>query len=173
MSQVETTERSVAGVADRFMALAEAALREGRVSEAVDVMTFAVDSVYRSDQSILALASVLAEHQDTTGLAEMAVKYPDVDSLEMITLLARAHHKGGTPERGKEILEELLVAHPDYRVGLDELMQMYIVERNIEAMVRLLRNWVDLNPGDADVREALRQLEAQLEDLSRQSGDSL
>ncbi len=173
MFQAETTERSVAGVADRFMSLAEAFLRQGRVAEAAQTMEFVVDSVYRSDDAILALASVLAEHRDTVGLVGVAAKYPEVDSLEMVTLLARAHAKGETPERGKEILEELLRAYPNYRQGLDELMQMYIVDRNVEAMVRLLRTWVNINPGDADVREALRQLEAQLEARSQQSGDSL
>jgi len=173
MYRAETTERSVAGVADRFMAVAEASLREGRADEAARIMSFVVDSVYRSDQAILAMASVLAEIRDTIGLAEMAVKYPDVDSLEMITLLARAHYKTGNTDRGKDILEELLIARPNYRQGLDELMQIYIVERDVEAMVRLLRTWVSINPGDPDIREALRQLEAQLLELDQQSGDSL
>ena len=168
----ETTRRSIAGVSDRFMAVAEALLRERRVDEAARVMQFVVDSVYSSSQAVQALAAVLAEAGDTGRLTDLVAQHPEADSLELMTLLARGYYRANDLSRASAVLLQLLIAYPNNRGALDELMQIYIAERDIEAMILVLETWVQNNPGDADVREALRELEKQVEEVRNQTGDS-
>jgi lipopolysaccharide biosynthesis regulator YciM len=76
--------------------------------------------------------------------------------------MATTHLRAGDTATAKALLTSLLEEYPDYRDGLDELMKIYIAERDVEAMVNVLRSWVSHNPGDRDVAEALAELVNQL-----------
>lgn len=168
----EMTERSIAGVADRFMALTEAMIKERRWSEAADVVQFVADSVYRTEEAVSTLMSITAETGDTARLARIVAKYPGADSLAGQVALARAYQKSGSIGSAKEMLIRLLERHPGYRDGLDELMKIYIAEHDVEGMIRTLQTWVRNNPNDKDVAEALKQLEKQLEQLKGRGTDT-
>jgi hypothetical protein len=158
----ESTGRSIAGVADRFSALTEFLVREGRYSEAAEVADFVNGSVYQNNQSIEALLSLVAESGDTAQVAAELARYPTVGVKFAKLIMATAHLRAGETATAKALLSSLLEEYPDYRDGLDELMKIYIADRDVEAMVNVLRSWVGHNPGDRDVAEALAELEHQL-----------
>jgi len=170
--RAESTERSVAGVADRFMALTDAMVRTARTEEAAEVVKFVADSVYRSTGTLETLISLVAESGDTSRLAATIAEYGAADSKFNVLALARAYQRAGDVAAAKALLLQLLARDTGYRDGLDELMQIYIKERDVEAMISTLQTWVANNPRDRDVAQALAELEAQLEQLGRQGIDS-
>jgi hypothetical protein len=170
--QCETTARSITGFADKFMTTAEALLRENRVEESIEVMEFLIDSVYAEQQAVQALAAILAEQGDTARLATYGERYPDLDPRELQLIIARGIYRAGNIPGAAASLSKALIEYPDFRRALDDLMQIYIGERDIEAMIQVLQAWVDNNPGDRDVAEALRQLTLQLQEPAGGEGDS-
>jgi len=168
----EMTERSIAGVADRFMSLTEAMMKERRWNEAADVVQFVADSVYRTEEAVSTLISVTAETGDTARLAKIMAKYPGTDTLAGQVALARAYQKSGSVDVAKDMLLRLLARNPGYRDGLNELMKIYIAERDVEGMIQVLQTWVRNNPQDKDVIDALAQLEKQLEELKGRGIDT-
>jgi hypothetical protein len=168
----ESTDRSIAGVADRFAAVTEALVQEKRYTEAAAVAEFVNDSVYHTDRSIETLISLMAEAGDTAEVAAALVQYPPVDAKSGTLVMARAYAKSGEVTTAKTLLSGLLEQYPDYRDALDELMKIYITERNIEAMVNTLRTWAKYNPGDRNVAQALAELEEQLQKSDARRTDS-
>ena len=86
---------------------------------------------------------------------------------------ARAYRGAGDDVKAESILVDLLEQEPDYRRGLDELMTLYIQQKNIGAMIDRLKTWLENNPRDLQIAQALRELEAQIEGLKDTSSDSL
>ncbi|MEW5795767.1 MAG: DUF2723 domain-containing protein [Candidatus Zixiibacteriota bacterium] len=168
----EMTERSIAGVADRVMALADALIREQRWREAEDVVRFVADSVYRTTDAIETMISIIAETGDTSRLSAIMAQYPNVDSLAAQLALARAYERSGETAVAKALLIQILERHPSFRDGLDELIRIYIRERDIESMYRTLQTWVAKNPRDNEIREALAELQKQLEQLRDRRSDT-
>ena len=168
----ESTDRSIAGVADRFSAVTEALVNEKRYDEAVEVAGFVNDSVYHTDQSVETLLMLMAESGDTTRVAAVLAQYPTVDVRFGKLIMATTYLRSGEIAGAKTLLTSLLEQHPDYRDALDELMKVYIAERDVEAMVNVLRTWVQRNPGDRDVAEALAELVNQLRGSDTQGTDS-
>ena len=78
----ETSRRSIAGFADKFLATAEVMLRENKVDEAVETMQFVIDSIYADSRAIEALAAILAEQGDTGRLLTFREEHPGIDVLE-------------------------------------------------------------------------------------------
>jgi hypothetical protein len=169
----ESTERSIAGVADRFSIVTEFLVREKRFAEAAEVAKFVNDSVYRHEQSIETLLSFIAESGDTAQFTAMMTQYPVEDQKVTELLKARTVLRSGNTTAAKALLVDLLERHQNYREGLDELMKIYIAERDVGAMVAVLRSWTRRNPGDRDVAAALIELENQIRAAgSLDTGDS-
>jgi uncharacterized membrane protein YiaA len=167
----EMTQRSIAGVTDRFMALAEVMMREKRWVEAADVLTFVADSVDRSTEVIETLLSVVAETGDSARLETFKRDFPEADSQMIALASARARNRAGDAT-AKDSLRALLEKYPDYRDGLDELMKIYIAERDFAGMVGALETWMRHNPNDKDVQDALTQLRSELERVKSRGGDT-
>jgi thioredoxin-like negative regulator of GroEL len=86
--------------------------------------------------------------------------------------MARAYERAGDDSAAKALLLEMLAKDSRYRDGLDELMQIYIRERDVGAMLDILRTWMANNPRDKEVAQALAELEKQLQELGGQGIDS-
>jgi len=50
---------------------------------------------------------------------------------------------------------------------------MYVNERSVDKMVIVLKDWVQNNPGDQNVRTALEELERQLNAMDSSGADTL
>jgi len=168
----ESTERSIAGVADRLGGLTEVLVREKRFTEAAEVAKFVADSVYHNDQSVQTWLSIVGETGDTALIAAALSQSPGVDSKFGTLIRAQAYARSGETITAKALLTGLLEKHPDYRDALDELMELYIADRDAGAMVGILRTWVQRNPGDREVAEALAVLENQLRQADSRRTDS-
>ncbi len=167
----EMTERSVAGVADRFMALAEALIKESRWKEASDVLEFAADSVYKNQDAIETLMSVVAETGDTARLYAIMREYPGADSQMTARIMSRAFQRVGNGAGAREALLQLIEKYPKNREALDELMKLYIADKDVAAMISVLETWMQNNPNDKEVAGALAELKKQLEQV-RPKGDT-
>ena len=79
-------------------------------------------------------------------------------------------------ERTKEMksnqLAEWLETHSSDRVVLNELMRIYIGDRNVDAMLSTLEVWLTRNPGDTEIEAALADLRQQLSQTDTAAVDS-
>jgi len=161
--------RALEGVAGSILIVSEALLRRGEVDSALALTRLAAEKIPVSIDALSSLAGLLAEKGDTATLARFDREFRPIDPPLQLTLLGRAYRKAGEPESAAAILSETLARFPTYREALNELMALYIAERQVPQMVEALRQWLAHNPSDTDVRTALEELEKQLEEARRDS----
>lgn len=171
--QSESTRRSVRGVAEQIMMVAEKLLAENRKDEAIRTVKFIVDSVYNDRSTVTILAELYAERGDTTGLRDLIARDEILGGLEAQLALANAYLHADNRATAVGMLTGLLTDDPGCRDALNELMRIYIAERDVDAMVGTLETWMMHNPNDAEIGQALAELRAQLEPIVDTVGDTL
>jgi len=169
----ETTLRNSIGVTRYMLQLANALTMENRMEEALEITEFAVDKIPHSEVAVEALVNLYSSMGRTEKLAGLIETTPFPDTLKLLTGLARSYRAAGNSEEAESILIDLLLQHPNYRYALDELMAMYVNERSVDKMVIVLKDWVQNNPGDQNVRTALEELERQLNAMDSSGADTL
>ena len=161
----ESTDRSIRGVADQMMQVVEKLLREERNDEATRLLEFIVDSVYHDRSTITVLAEMYASQGDTADLRRLVEQDNIINRLESQLVIANAYLHSGMRDEAVSIISGLLADDPSCRDCLNELMRIYIAERDVPAMITTLETWMTNNPNDTDIREALEELRAQLKPL--------
>lgn len=164
--------RSMEGVAGSLLIVAEALLRQGEVDSALALTKFAARNIPMSQDAVESLAGLLAEKGDTVALTTFSRDFRPIAPPLQLTLLGRAFRKAGDPAMAAVVLKETLTRYPNYREALNELMSLYIEQREIPEMAQALQDWLDKNPNDSDVRTALEDLQEQLGKIQRDSGTS-
>jgi Flp pilus assembly protein TadD len=171
--QSETSVRSLRGVADKFLGLADAMSQAGANEDAIEVLEFLVDSIVDSPETIYTLADAYADLGDAERLVALGQNHPTVSPEVFVSLLGRAAYRAGDTAEAAALLRNAIAARPDNRDALNELMRIYIAQRDIEAMVSTLQVWLQNNPNDSEIRTALGELERQLQEAGVDDGDSL
>ncbi len=171
----ETAHRLSRNVGSTILLLAEALRNEGKMEQAVGVVQFAAQKIPFADDVIEILAALYARQ----GKPELLVQLLDDseyggDSLRIRVLLARAYRIAKQEDKAEAVLTDLLGKHPSCRDALDELMSMYITQRDLQKMLLTLQSWVRYNPDDLEVRGALQDLVRSMAEAQQKSaGDSL
>jgi tetratricopeptide (TPR) repeat protein len=161
----EATLRVIANVANSLSMSAEGAKSSGRMDEAKGFLKQALRLRPESGSTISNLASIYAGYGQLDSISALAATFPGADRREIDLALAQAYRSLEDETKAREILLSLFAENPTWRPALDELMRSLVKARDVNGMVALLRRWVQFNPDDQQMHQALRDLMRQLEQL--------
>ncbi|UCC43750.1 MAG: DUF2723 domain-containing protein [Candidatus Zixiibacteriota bacterium] len=162
----EATLRVIANVANSLSMSAEGAISSGYVDEAKTFLKQALHLRPESGSAVARLASIYAGYGQLDSIRAIETTFPQADRREINLALAKAYRGLDDEARAREILNDLLTASPTWRPALDEMMRSLVKARDVDGMVALLNRWLQFNPGDHQMRQALNDLIRQLEQLS-------
>ena len=169
----DASERLVRNFGSLLMYTIGALEGQKRYDEALAGIRRIVDEIPQFDRGVETLAQYYAERGDADDLDTMIMKFGSIDSLGLQVYKARAYRKSDRPKEAEALLTSILERSPHYRPALDELMSHYVATSNLPGMQDILNQWVANNPADVQVREALQQLNDQLEKNMPHHDDSL
>jgi hypothetical protein len=154
--------RQTGNITGCMIQVAQSLVDEGNSADAESLLLLASRNIEYSQPAVEMLASLYADRGAVQELTSLALEQPDIDSLQMTTLLGRAYRGAQRNGEAETILVDLLDRHTGYRPALNELIAMYISTQQVEKVATRLQKWVNDNPKDAEIRQALEQLMQQL-----------
>ncbi len=169
--QDEATSRLTRNVANAVLLLSNSLIREDRLEEAEGALRHIVDKIPHAVEAVIHLSKQLSVQGDTAAVARLIESRDGILNPRLELSLARAYRVAGNEPEAERLCIALLEKHKGFRDGLDELMALYIAQRNMPAMVSALQTWVKANPQDHQIKAALNDLMQQLEAYERQGGD--
>jgi tetratricopeptide (TPR) repeat protein len=164
----EAIRRVTGNVARSIIEAANVLRQAGRFEAARGIVKKGLAIVPGSSRTINVLASLYMETNDIDSIRMMPELYPQADQAEIQLALAQAYRRIDQPELARPILDSLLQARPSWRPALDEMMRLLVQAHDGQAIVQVLRRWLEHNPDDVEIRQALDELMKQLE-----QGDSV
>jgi tetratricopeptide (TPR) repeat protein len=168
----ETTRRVVGNVANSLYMNLEGIRRAGRTDDAIQVARRALRLTPSSDRIVRTLTELYVEKGQADSIRVLQELPSGVDRRELRLAVARAYRKLDKREEAREALDQLMTEFPTYRPALDETMKMLVQEQDAGRMITALQRWLEHNPQDEQLKEALQELLDQIDNLEQPDGDS-
>jgi Flp pilus assembly protein TadD len=168
----EATRRVIGNVANSVLMAADGLRREGLIDEAKRVARINLEIVPGSSRAINALASLYAQAGELDSLNAMTAMFPQADQNQIRLAVAQGYRRQEKSDEARLILDSLLTEQPTWRPALDEMMRLLVRENDVGTMVTVLQRWVRHNPDDAELRQALQELMAEMERMQSPTRDS-
>ncbi len=169
--QDEATLRLTSNVANAVLLLSNGLIRKDQMEESEGALEYIIGKIPYADEAVIHLSKQLSVQGDTAAVARLIESQEGVLNPRLELSLARAYRVAGDEPAAERLCIAILEKHSSFRDGLDELMALYIAQRNMPAMVSALQTWVQANPQDHQIRAALNDLMRQLEAYRQQGGD--
>ncbi len=168
----ETTRRVVGNIANSLFMNLEGMRRAGRTDDAIEVARRALRLSPSSNRIVRVLADLYVEKGQADSIRALQKLPSGVDQRKLSLAVARAYRKLDKREEAQEILDQMLTEYPTYRPALDEMMKMLVQKQDAGGMITIIQRWLEYNPNDIELKEALQELLDQIDKLKQPAGDS-
>lgn len=156
--QNEATRRLTRNYGNAFLMVADTLRKADRIDEALELALTAVEKIPHAGDPIEFAARIYADRGEVDELRQLMDLTYAGDREKLRILLARAQRNSDNIKGAEETLISMLTNDPNNREAFDALMRMYVAEKRVSSMKRLLEEWLRFNPEDQAGREALKDI---------------
>ncbi len=165
----ENAARLVNNYISGFMFIADTLQRAGRVDEAAEMLYKGIERVGGGAEPWTYLARMYALHGRLDDARRVLSEAPeDVPREDMKLFIGAALNQKGLKDDARQVYEETYAEYPDSRDAFNELFKFYFDERLQVEMARLLEEYIERHPNDAQLMNAYNQLKREAPELFEQ-----
>ncbi|MCB2201443.1 DUF2723 domain-containing protein [bacterium] len=163
----ETTLRVTFNMGHTILMVADTLRRAGNLEAAADMARLAWINIPHYNEAALYLANLYGDMGEDARLAEMVHEVRPEDREKVTVYWARANRTLGRIERAEQILDSLLIESPHSESAFEEMVKLYIEDRDLLKLKTHLENWLQHNPDHERARILLARLDQELIRLNK------
>ncbi len=168
--KTETAHRLTNNYASGIIRVGDALRRAEEYDKAERLGLYGVKLLPQADNLVDFVATIYERSRRIDQLAALIDTVQYGDRRQMQLYLARAYRAVDSVSAAERVLETILIDNPNFRPAFDELVRLYISQRQFSGLHRRLTEWLEVNPGDREAAGLLKQLEAAADTIVQDTG---